>query len=262
MGTVSRGVLVVIAACLGAVCVLAGTDLPHIGRWKLNPVKSSVGGLTLTFAASAPGTIRRSLNGGPFSTSSLDGTDVPVHSGYTSSSRQLDDHTWSSTTKLNGAVVSTDHMELARDDRTLVVTFTGTQPDGRAFENRLTYTRTSGTTGLVGTWRATAVSEGEQVIEFVRRGDGVTLIVEATNATCDARIDGGDYPLKGPTMPAGGTLSFRQTAARSIAQVQKQNGRVIARSTLTVSKDGKTLTELVLASDGHSTQSTKVYDRQ
>jgi hypothetical protein len=262
MRPVSRRSPLVIAACIGAVHLSAGADLPHIGRWKLNPAKSNFGGLTLTFAATAPGTIRRSLNGGPFSTSSLDGKDVPIHSGYTSSSRQLDDHTWSSTTKLNGAVISTDRIQLSEDNQALVVTSTGTQPDGKSFRNRLTYTRTSGKTGLVGTWRAAAVSESEQVIESVRRADGVTLIVQATKATCEARIDGGDYPLKGPTMAAGATLSFTQTAVRSIAQVQKQNGRVIARSTLTVSTDGTTLTESVLAADGNSTQATKVYDRQ
>jgi hypothetical protein len=90
----------------------------------------------------------------------------------------------------------------------------------------------------------------------------VTLIVRASKASCEARLDGSDYPLTGPTLPAGGTLSFTQTAARSIALVQKQNGRVIARSTLTVSEDGKTLTESVLASDGITKQTTKVYDRQ
>jgi hypothetical protein len=111
------------------VCVSAAVDVPHIGRWKLNPAKRDFGGLTLTFAATAPGTIRRSLNGGSFSTSRLDGKDVPIHSGYTSSSRQLDDHTWSSTTKLNGAIVSTEQIQLSRDDHTLVVTSTGTQRD-------------------------------------------------------------------------------------------------------------------------------------
>jgi len=262
MRTVSRRVLVVIGACISAVCVSAGTDLPHIGRWKLNPAKSDISGLTLMFAVTAAGTIERSVNGGPFSATTFDGKDVPIHSGYTSASRQVDDHTWLSTTKLNGAVISTERLQVSRDNRTLVVTSTGTQPDGKSFTSHLTYTRIAGTTGLVGTWRATAVSEGGPVIEFVRRGGGVTLIIHATNATCEANLDGSDYPLTGPTMPAGATLSLTQTAARFLTLLQKQDGRVVARSAMTVSADGKTLTESVFESDGTTPRMTKVYDRQ
>ncbi len=259
MRTASRRLSVVIAAWL-AVSLSAGTDLPHIGRWKLNPAKSDVSGLTLMFASSALGTIERSVNAGPFSTTTFDGKDVPIHSD-TSASRQLDDHTWSSITKLNGAVISTEQLQVSKDNQTLVVTSTGTQPDGKSFKNRITYTRAFGRTGLVGTWRAKAIDEGEQIIEFVGRGDGILLIIHATNATCEANLDGSDYPLKGPTMPAGATLSLTQTAPRSISLVQKQNGRMVAGSVMTVSADGKTLIESVFANDW-TPRMTKVYERQ
>lgn len=244
------------------ICLSAAVDLPHLGRWKLNPARSDFGGFTLAFAQAAPGTLRSSVNGGPFSTCNVDGPDAPIHSGYTGSCRQLDARTWSSTTKLNGTVISTQEIQLSRDDHTLIVTMNDTRADGRTSRNRLTYTRTSGTKGLVGTWRAAAVSDSEQVIEFVRNGDVVTLIVRATNARCEARLDGKDYPLTGPTMPAGATVSLAQTAPRELLLIQKQNGRVIYKSTSTVSMDGQTLTESVLEIEGTAKKATKVYERQ
>ena len=230
---------------------------PILGRWKLNATKSDFGGLTMAFAPAPASALRQSVNGGAFHTIALDGRDVPTHSGYTSAWRQLDDHTWSATTKLNGRVISVDELQLSADNHTLRLT----QSDGKSSTNTLIYTRTSGTTGLRGTWKAGAVSSGEQVIEFARRGgDGLTL--RTSSSSSDARIDGKDYPLTGPQMPAGATLSFTQTGQRSIVLAQKQNGRLISKSTFSVSSDGKVLTETVVNTDTGKTRATKVYERQ
>lgn len=253
--------LVFMRVGIGSICVAAAADLPHIGRWKLNPDRSDFGGLTLAFESAPAGALRGSVNGGPYNTFSVDGRDVPTHSGYTSSWRQLDARTWSSTTKLNGVVISTDQFQLSGDDRTLNYMSTGTQPDGKSLTTRLTYVRTSGTAGLIGTWKAAAMPQGEQEIEFLRWGEqGLTL--RTTNATCDAQLDGKDYRLTGTTMPAGATLSFTQTGPRSILLLQKQSGRLVSQSTLTVSADDRTLTETVLGADAGRTRATKVYERQ
>jgi hypothetical protein len=244
-----------------SICAAAAADLPHVGRWRLNPARSDFGGLTLAFESTAAGAVRGSVNGGPCNTFSFDGRDVPTHSGYTSSWRQLDARTWSSTTKLNGAIISTDRFQLSGDDRRLSYTSTGTQPDGKSLTTRLTYVRTSGATGLIGTWKAAAMPQGEQEVEFLRWGEhGLTL--RATNATCEAQLDGKDYRLTGPTMPAGATLSLTQTGPRSILLLQKQSGRLVSQNTLTVSPDGRTLTETVRGTDAARTRATKVYERQ
>src|SRR5215470_9340878 len=111
--------LVFMLAVMLSAGVRAGTDLPHIGRWRLNTARSDFGGLTLAFASAPAGAIRSSVNGGAFQTISLDGRDVPTHSGYSSSWRQLDARTWSSTTKLNGTVLSADRFQLSDDENTL-----------------------------------------------------------------------------------------------------------------------------------------------
>jgi len=253
--------LVFVLASTLSVGVRAGADLPHVGRWRLNPARSDFGGLTLAFAPAPGGALRSSVNGGEYHTISLDGRDVPTHSGYSSSWRQLDTRTWSATTKLNGAVISTDRFQLADDDKTLTLTSTGKQSDGKPFTNRLTYVRTTGRTGLAGTWKARTVAQDEEPIEFLRRGEhGLTL--RTANATCEAALDGKDYPLTGPTMPAGATLSLTQTGPRSILLLQKQDGRVIYKSTSAVAADGRTLTETILDVASGRTKATKVYDRE
>jgi hypothetical protein len=253
--------LVFVLAGIFTIGVCAEAELPHIGRWRLNPARSDFGGLTLAFASAPAGSLRSSQNGGPYHTISLDGRDVPSHSGYTSAWRQVDSRTWSATTKLNGAVISADQFQLSDDDKTLTLTQTSSQPDGTSSVNRLTYVRTTGKTGLLGTWKARTMSQREEAIEFLRQGErGLTL--RTATATCEARLDGRDYPLVGPTMPVGATASFRQTGPRSVLLLQKQSGRLVYKSALTVSPDGRTLTETVLATDTGRTQATKIYERE
>ena len=105
------------------------------------------------------------------------------------------------------------------------------------------------------------MSQRQEAIEFLRQGEH-GLILRTATATCEARLDGRDYPLIGPTMPAGATVSFRQTGPRSVLLSQKQSGRLVYKSTLTVSPDGGTLTEIVLATDTGRTKATKVYERE
>jgi hypothetical protein len=261
MRRVSRSWLVFMLAGIFTAGVCAAADLPLIGRWRLNSARSDFGGLTLAFASAPAGVVRISQNGGPYRTISLDGRDVPSHSGYSSAWRQLDSRTWASTTKLNGAVISVDQFQLSDDDKTLVAMFTSTQPDGTSSVNRLTYVRTTGKTGLIGSWKAMNMSQREEAIEFLHQGDGGLTLRTAT-ASREAQLDGKDYPLIGPTMPAGATAAFSQTGPRAVLLLQKQSGRLIYKSTLTVSPDARTLTETVLATDTGRTKATKVYERE
>jgi hypothetical protein len=145
-----------------------------------------------------------------------------------------------------------------------MVRSTGTQPDGKPLDETVTFDRRSGTSGLIGTWRAKSLTITDQVLELAPSGaDGVTIKLLAVNGICNARFDGKDYPLTGPTMPASTTLALRQTGPRSIKLTQKQDGKTIYASTLTVSGDGRALTEAATAGVGPAARKlTKVYDRQ
>ncbi len=91
-------------------------------------------------------------------------------------------------------------------------------------------------------------------------GDGITWRFP-WDATLNAKFDGRDYAVTGPSAPANSTVALRRTGPRSFDEVQKVNGKVVYTGTVTVSDDGRTLTE-VLAPPGVTEKTKTVYDRQ
>jgi hypothetical protein len=87
------------------------------------------------------------------------------------------------------------------------------------------------------------------------------LKVSDFQATCDAKLDGKDYPFTGPTIPAGMTFAVQKAGPLSFEMTQKQDGKALCKDTLAVSADGKTLTDTGSAV-GVSEKYTAVYDRQ
>jgi len=79
--------------------------------------------------------------------------------------------------------------------------------------------------------------------------------------TADVKFDGKDYPASGPTIPAAFTLALKRVDARSFEMTQKVGGKVVYRDTMTVSADGKTLTDVGVA-EGTQEKTKAVYDRQ
>jgi hypothetical protein len=66
---------------------------------------------------------------------------------------------------------------------------------------------------------------------------------EASNGemvTTSARFDGKDYPIKGSAL--ADAASYERLGQRAIKSVVKDRGRILVTETMTVSKDGKTLT--------------------
>jgi hypothetical protein len=124
-------------------------------------------------------------------------------------------------------------------------------------------TRVSGGPGLAGQWKTAKVNIGApSLIEITAfEADGLTLRVTDTGTTWSARFDGKDAVVKGPMVSDGFTLALTRTAPRSFDYVQKQNGKELYKGTLSVSADGKTMTNTGTAS-GTTEKTTAVYDRQ
>jgi len=76
------------------------------------------------------------------------------------------------------------------------------------------------------------VSAREEIV----RADGGPLVV-----TVQARLDGSDYPVHGS--PIGATIAYRRIDRYTISGVQKKNGVVTVRETVTVSPDGRRVTQ-------------------
>jgi hypothetical protein len=193
----------------------------------------------------------------------MDGKDYPDPWGGTSAWKQIDASGWETVSKLKDKVLSTDVSRLSADGKTLTVTSRGTRPNGKAFDNEYVYARVSGGPGLPGKWKTNKVSySGPSLIDIAAyETDGLALRVVDWNTSWNAKFDGEDNPVKGPSVPDGFTIALKRTGPKSFDYVQKLNGKELYKGTNTVSADGKTTTAVDIAV-GTNEKTTSVYDRQ
>ncbi len=107
---------------------------------------------------------------------------------------------WDTVIKAEGKVRSKGHFELSADGKTLTMVFTGTRPDGSAFREEDTFTRVTGTDGLIGTWRAAKVvgPTGPQTFVISAPASGVLHVeVPDMKASVEEPTDGTVHPLIG-----------------------------------------------------------------
>jgi hypothetical protein len=202
-------------------------DDPFIGKWKLNPEKSTltdemkvehVSGNKYAF----------DLGGGTPETIVVDGTDQPGIFGTTLAVTAEGPNNWKVVRKKNGRTLVTGIWTLSADGKTLHDNFTANRPDGSISSLDYVYTRTAGTTGFPGTWES--ISEKvNSVYEFEiqpYQGDGLTFINPAQKSTLNIKFDGKDYPPIGPNLPADFVSSGHRVDGRTLQLTDKLEGKV------------------------------------
>lgn len=246
---------------LAAAAALVAADNPFVGKWKENLAKSDYTGTTVTYEQTAPGEMQVTTEGQSFKFK-MDGKEYPAMWGSVAAWKQVDGSTWETAYKTNGILERTNTTKLSADGKTMTVTEKGKRSNGESFENCATYQRVSGGPGLAGKWKNTQWKfSSAWVMEIAPyEGDGITWKFP-WNATLNAKFDGKDYAVTGPTMPAGSTVALKRTGPRSFDEVEKINGKVLYTGTVTVSADGKTLTE-VSRPVGTNEKTKAVHDRQ
>lgn len=97
---------------------------------------------------------------------------------------------------------------------------------------------------------------------FKLREDSVDDKDTTSTTTFDAKIDGKDYPVTGN--PMFDSVSIQRLNDHKIKLTGKKDGKLIARQTVTVSKDGKitTVEETLYMPDGKEQKDTGIYDKQ
>jgi hypothetical protein len=70
------------------------------------------------------------------------------------------------------------------------------------------------------------------------------LEIPAYRETVTGKMDGSDLPLAGPSVAKGMTLSVKQLTPRQLSEGVKESGKTIGIGTVTVSPDGKPLTDV------------------
>jgi hypothetical protein len=246
---------------VAATTVLAAQGLPHEGKWKMNPAKSDFGQTTITYAQRPSGEMQATVAGQTY-TFRIDGKDYPAIFGSEAAWTSLGPTSWQTVWKLKGKALYTDTLTLSPDGKTLTVSSKGTKPDGEPLDDTLVSERVSGGPGLSGTWKTKNVkSSSPSVLEFVSSGDGLMFRVVDMQLSCDAKLDGKDHACSGPTLAPGWTVMVAKQDARTLDMTIKNNGKILFKSSYTVSADGKTLTEHGTVV-GTNEKTTVVYDRQ
>ena len=241
---------------------LAAAENPFAGTWKLNPAKSKFTGDTMKFERTSSGEIHWSGAGLAY-TFKIDGKEYPGPVGDLVAWKQVDDHTWETTYKLKGTLISTDTSKLSSDGKTITIISRGTKPNGESFENTTVYERTAGESSLFGTWKSKEVKvDSPGVLKFAPSGEnGIILELVDIKATCDAKFDGKDYACTGPTVPPGLTLALKRMGPRSFEFTEKLSGKPLFTGKFTVSEDGGTLTDVGRPAAVNE-PITAVYERQ
>ena len=240
--------------------VLAAADSPFVGKWKLNPAKSQLAGITTTYEQLPSGEIM-TTSGGQSYKFKMDGKDYPAPFGSTIAWKQIDSNTWESTTK-NPGMQTTNAIKLSADGKTLTETVAGKKPNGESFETTATSQRVSGGPGLMGKWKSTHVKPVNEMWEIKASGaDGICVEIADYQAEVDLQFDGKDYAPTGPTVPKNFTMSAKKTGPRSFDMIEKFDGKVVYNDSFSVSADGKVMT-LESGSPGSNEKVKVVYDRQ
>ncbi len=251
--------------CLLAIvgtCTMASAQNPFVGTWKLNQAKSHLTGNTVKYSVAPNGSIRETTAAGSY-TFKTDGRSYSAPFDSSVQWKQTSPSTFATAYRRNGMLLDSDTIKISADGKTMTVVSSGTNPNGSPFRDTETFTRVEGTNGLMGSWRSTTMkSSASPVVEFAANGEkGITWILPEIKAKLDLTFDGKDVAPVGPTVPKGLTIAATRNTPRSFSFVEKMNGKALFKGTMTVSKDGKTLTD---SGGPVATQhrTTAVYDKQ
>jgi hypothetical protein len=231
-------------AALSCITAAAMAENPFVGTWKIDFSQSKLTGQTVTFTPEAAGKVRITEGGRSYSFKP-DGSDATNSFGETEQWTKVDDHTWQSVTK-TGPETVTDTWKVSDDGKMLDVSASGTRPNGDQINESTSFTRVVSGKGLFGKWRSTKVSDNTPTTrQFDANGDnGLIWNIPEIKASVNLKFDGKDVAPTGPTVPDGLTIAATKIGPRSIELTEKMKGKVVFRGRLTISSDGKTMTQV------------------
>jgi len=233
---------------------------PFVGAWKLDPARTQLTD-QMKVERAGPNRFTFELGAGP-ETIVTDGSDQPGYGGTTLAVSVLGPDAWKVVRKKGGRMLLTADWRLSQDGNTLTDDFTSIGSDGSQSKVKYVYARTAGDSGFTGTWESTSEKvDSVFVIRFQPdQADGLALTYPS-GVTKDMRFDGKDHLPAGANATEGAAFSARRLGAGDIELTDKYQGKVVATERLTLSADGKTLTQTVSA-PGKRRPNVLVYVRQ
>ena len=237
-------------------------DDSFVGKWKFNPDKSQLNGLTYK-VEDAGNNQYNFIFGDDSETVSLDGKPHTTKYGEAWSITKSGPNGWHWVVKRNGKTNSDAMWTVSDDVATSVYVTTLTRPDGSTSHDTTKLKRTDGTAGLVGTWESTEIKVGSPTtFELAASGkDGYSMKNRVFKSQTDFKLDGKDYTPKGPAVAKGTTVSAKKIDDRTMELTYKLNGKTTETDKWELSADGKTLTSTITY-PGVDKNEVDVYERQ
>ena len=237
------------------------TDDSFVGKWKFNPEKSQLNGLTYKVEEAA-GDKYKFAFGDDSETLTL-GKEHVTKYGNSWLVTKSSPNAWKWVQKRNGKVFSDAMWTVSDDGATSTYVSTETHQDGSTSHNETKLKRTAGTSGLVGTWESTEIKIGSPTtMEIAKWGtDGYSMKNPADKTVTDFKLDGKEYKPKGPIVAAGATVSGKKVDENKMELTYKLKGKATDTDSWELSADGKTLTDTITF-PGVDKQEVDVFERQ
>lgn len=247
----------VVVICLCLTAAFAADD-PLVGKWRFNPSRSTIIDYMIIESAEA-NRYAFAFTGSPApETIAADGTFQPGMNSTTLSATILGPRSWKIERRSGSKPILTAFWKLSPDGKTLTDMFTSFQPDGSTSTENLIYKRTSGSSGIPGTWERIAKLDSPLELEVRLAQDGGIAFVLNGGAAKVIRFDGKEYADSGAS---GFTSTGRRIGDNAVEIVTKINGKITERREITVSADRKTLTRTMHV-PGPSRPTVLVFDRE
>jgi hypothetical protein len=231
-----------------------------VGKWKLNPEKSTMHD-QMKVAPAGANRYAFDFGGGP-EFIVTNGTDQPGLEGSTLAVTAEAPRVWKVVRKKNGRMQISAIWTLSPDGNSLRDDFTGYPANGSSFTIHYIYTPIGGASGFAAVWDSTSEKLGRVEIEVQPYQDnGLSFINQTQHSTKNMKFDGKDYPVKDADAGVAAMSSARRVNASTLEFTEKRNGKVADTQHIQLSPDGKTLTMTIQPATGHN-PNVLVFERE
>ncbi len=259
-----RKLLLGLALCLLVSSPAFGAENPWAGTWKLDMSKSTFAN-SFTYTQTPDGMMHY-VDGPEVTNFRIDGKPYTSRGIHTSTWTATGPRTWDTIHKAGDVVESTTHRQLSEDNQTFTMTTDGTAADGSTLHYVDVYTRVSGTTGLLGSWRSTSststYSSDERITIFPSPPGTYHQQSTRDKSTIEGKTDGSEFPLKGPRISPGVTMAMKVVSPHSFTYTMKLDGNVQYEGVQTMAEDEKSFTNTSWIKGSEGTKFTYFYVRE
>jgi hypothetical protein len=236
-------------------------DSPFAGTWTMDMAKSKVTGDTFTYTKTATGYAYS--NGGPVSYEfALDGKDYPTIPSDSIACTETTPTSMVCVFKASGKFTSSGSRTLSADGSRYKADYSIYRPDGTTTHGEDVYVRVSGGPGFAGTWKNES-AKFTPTARVIATPTATTFEMSypSNKLKVAGATDGTPSPATGPTVPPGATESVLATSPTTWTYSIELQGKVYAKGIMTVTPDGKTLTDASWVPGKESEKEIDVYTK-